>query len=341
MPIRSAIPAAAAAGNPDFADQQWPLASARWHAARPIDGDAVFRVPALARVLVLDAGPGIAIGDWDDLLNSVKDRLTRTVTENQSGLAESSDSGAAQIRDAVLECVAALDQLQETVTAERMRHEGLELAFFEAQTALSQVRAALIGTQQAERVARHAAAHDSLTQLPNRGFLLERITEELVRPDSCESMFAVMFLDLNGFKLVNDNHGQAAGDELLRIVAARLRRVVRAQDVVSRVAGDAFACLISGVQDRAQLAHLADKMVQALAAPCSIGRLQLAVHASIGIAICPVDGFSADALLNSAELAMGAAKRQRAGHAFFSRDDAGATAVRQHPEPRSPPLPRS
>ncbi len=341
MPTRSAIPAAPAAGTPDFADHQWPLEPARWHTARPIDGDAVFRVAALARVLVLDASPGIAIGDWDDLLNSVKDRLTRTVSENPCGLAASSDPGAAQIRDAVLECVAALDQLQETVTVERVRHEGLEIAVFEAQTSLAQVRAALIGTQQAERVARHAAAHDSLTQLPNRGFLLERITEELARPDPCESMFAVMFLDLNGFKLVNDSHGHAVGDELLRIMAARLMRIVRAQDVVSRVAGDAFACLIGGVQDRAQLAHLADKMVQALAAPCSIDRLQLAVHASIGIAICPVDGISADALLDSADLAMGAARRQRAGHAFFSRDDAGATAVRQRPEPRSPPLPRS
>lgn len=320
---------------------QWPLGSARRHADGPIDGDAVFLVPAPTRVPVLDTGSGIAIGDWDDLLNSVKARLTRTVSEIPCGLAASSDPGVAQIRDAVLECVAALDQLQETVTVERARHEGLEIAVFEAQTSLAQVRAALIGTQQGERMARHEASHDSLTQLPNRGFLFERISQELARPDPRESMFAVMFLDLNGFKLVNDNHGHAAGDELLRIMAARLSRVVRAQDVVSRVGGDEFACLIGGVQDRVQLAHLADKMVQAIAAPCTIGRLQLVVHASIGIATCPVDGISADALLESADLAMYAAKRQCAGHAFFSRAGADATAVRRDPEPRSPPLPRS
>lgn len=313
----------------------------RRQAAGPMDGDAAFQAFAPARTLAQDTGAGIADGDWDDLFNAVKDRLIRIVSESGSGLAAPSEPGAAQIRDQVLDCVAALCLLQDSVTAERVRDVGLESAVFEAQSSLAQVRAALVGTQEGERRARHDASHDSLTRLPNRAFLRERIIQQLAMEARRQRMFAVMFLDLNGFKRVNDNHGHAVGDKLLRIIAERLRRVVRAQDVVSRVGGDEFACMIGGVDDPLQLAHLADKMVQAISAPCTVGRLQLVVHASVGIATWPLDGREADALLKSADLAMYAAKRQGARHAFFSRDGAAATAARQGPQSRSPPLPRS
>lgn len=140
------------------------------------------------------------------------------------------------------------------------RREVLELEVFDANTSLAQIRAALLGTQEGERRALHLAAHDALTLLPHRAALVERITHEVECLDPRHSGFAVMFLDLDGFKSINDSHGHAAGDEILQIVAARLRRVVRAQDFVSRVGGDEFACLIGGLTDQVSLGQLAEKI---------------------------------------------------------------------------------
>lgn len=269
---------------------------------------------------------GIAFGDWDDLFNAVQQRLAAIASGQISAAVAPTAVTAGPARSAILDCVAALEQLHATVTAELVRRDGLEMAFVEAQTSLAQVKAALLGTQEDERRARHKAAHDDLTELPNRGYFVQRISHELSRSDVRQRSFAVLFLDLDGFKGVNDNHGHAAGDELLRVVAARLRRLVRAQDMVCRAGGDEFACLIEGLHDRAQLALMASKIVESISAPCTLGGLQLSVQASIGIAIAPHDGWNADTLLRNADMAMYAAKRQHLGHTFCSRDDAAALA---------------
>lgn len=272
------------------------------------------------RVSASADGSGIDFGDWDHLFHAVTDRMRRIASVPDSSDEVFVALTPGQLQAAVLECIVALEQLHATVTTELVRRDGLELAVFEAQTSLAQVRAALMGTQEDERRARHKAAHDDLTELPNRGLFVERVSLELNRPDVRQRSFAVMFLDLDGFKGVNDNHGHAVGDELLRIVAARLRRLVRAQDTVCRAGGDEFACLIGGLDDRVQLAHMAGKIVESISAPCTLGGLQLTVCASIGIAIAPDDGCDVDSLLRKADMAMYVAKRQRLGHAFCSRD---------------------
>ncbi len=114
---------------------------------------------------------------------------------------------------------------------------------------------------------------------------------------------------------------------MLRIVAARLARSVRADDMVSRVGGDEFACLLADVPSREQLSHLACKMFDAVSAPMKIGQLKLTVRASIGIAVCPTDGASAEALLKSADNAMYRAKRQNTGYAFFAEGAAADVRV--------------
>lgn len=283
--------------------------------------------------LIQDTGSDVSDGDWDILCRAVQDRLTHLVSTSNFASSAVSAADVAQLRDGVLECVTALDLLRHAAISQRARRDGLEAAVFEAQTSLAQVRAALVGTQRGERRARHDATHDALTRLPNRGLLIERINERLLRTGPRQQKLAVMFLDLDQFKQVNDLHGHATGDALLRIVAARLRRVVRAQDVVSRIGGDEFACMIGNMDDRVQLSHLAGKMGDVISEPCTVSDLQLVVHASIGIATCPADAVIADALLNGADRAMYAAKRQRVRYAFLSRDDAVATAARQGPAP--------
>ena len=133
------------------------------------------------------------------------------------------------------------------------------------------------------------------------------LTHELYRR---RPAFALLHLDLDSFRSINDTHGQDAGDELLQIVAARLARAVRADDLVSRMGGDAFACVLADVPGRLQLVHLACTLFDAVSAPQKIGDLKLTVHPSIGIASGPTDGTNADA-------AMVRAKRQKIGYAFF------------------------
>lgn len=297
-------------------------------------------VPFVNRAAAAEAGPGIAIGDWDNLFNAVKRRLIRTVYLPDTRQNLTAEQGAARIRSAVLECVEALDQLHTTVTAELVRREALELEVFDAKASLAQIRAALLGTQEGELRALHLAAHDGLTLLPHRAALVERITHELERIDPRHNNFAVMFLDLDDFKPINEIHGHAAGDEMLQIVAARLRRAVRAQDFVSRVGGDEFACLIGGLTDHVSLAQLAEKIAASLSMPCVLSTLRLTVQVSIGIAICPAHGSSASTLLEHADLAMVAAKRQQLRYAFFSLDDEGTRPALLIPAPQPPqPLP--
>ena len=190
---------------------------------------------------------------------------------------------------------------------------------FDAQAALAQARAELAGTQAQESRARHLALHDELTQLPNRSFFRERMEHALAQREQQGQSLALLTLDLDGFKLINDAHGHDTGDAVLRIVAARLARAVRATDMVSRLGGDEFACLMANLHSRDQLSRLACKLFDAVSAPLKTGKLTFNVCPSIGIAIGPSDGVTAEALLESADGAMVRAKRQQTVYAFFDR----------------------
>jgi len=160
------------------------------------------------------------------------------------------------------------------------------------------------------------AERDSLTALPNRRRFDDRLHDELGTPRA--RTLAVMFLDLDHFKTVNDRHGHGVGDALLRAVAQRLTRTVRTGDMVCRLGGDEFACLLSGPMGRAQISRLAAKLHAAVAAPLKLHGQAFSVRPSIGIAVCPADGNTAAKLLENADAAMFRAKRQQCGHAFFN-----------------------
>lgn len=259
----------------------------------------------------------IAAGDLNDIVSAVTARLRITAGERPGPQTESDLHGTlARMRGNLLDCARTLDQIQVSLGHEIARRQQLELELFDGRTALAQARAELRGTQAGERHALHLAQHDSLTALPNRSFFGERLEHALALAAPRRRALAVMYLDLDGFKPINDTHGHAAGDELLRVVAARLARTVRAEDMVSRLGGDEFGCLIAGAPSREQLGQLACKLMDAVAAHCKIGPLRLRIRPSIGIAICPEDGTTAEALLKNADAAMYFAKRQRTGHAF-------------------------
>jgi len=282
-------------------------------------------LPPLPPLVVL---AGAAIGDWAVLLDAVKARLRLSVGERAAheALPELLDTEG-RVQVSVLECVEALDQLQLTLSYELDRRQRLEQEVFDAHAALAQARAELAGTQAGERHARHLALHDGLTLLPNRRYFRERLEHALAHLDLAEPGLAVLYLDLDGFKPINDCHGHDVGDELLRIVATRLNRVVRSEDMVSRLGGDEFACLRAGRIPREQLALLAGKLFEAVAAPLKIGQLVLSIHPSIGVATYPEDGITAAALLKSADAAMYCAKRLRSRYAFRDQLDLGLLTV--------------
>ncbi len=169
---------------------------------------------------------------------------------------------------------------------------------------------------QAEEAVRHQAQHDALTGLPNRTLLHERMGAALGDAPAVSRPLALLLLDLDRFKEVNDTFGHERGDALLRQVAERLRGVVRAGDTVARLGGDEFAVLLPGA-DAAGAVRVAADIRAALDTPLHVEMQVLRVGASIGIALGPAHGADGTTLLRRADVAMYAAKRGRTGHALY------------------------
>jgi diguanylate cyclase len=237
-----------------------------------------------------------------------------------------------------LACPDDLDSMRTALAQERHRCKRLERALVDVEAALAQSQAELADTRHGERHARHLALHDSLTGLPNRRCFGEQLDRAVAQVERARLGLAVFYVDLDGLKAINDRHGHDTGDELLKIVASRLRAALRAEDVVSRLGGDEFACLLAGLLKREQLSHLACKLFVAVSAPVQIGERGLVVRPSIGIVTCPADGDTGAALLKHADTAMYCAKREQTGYAFYS-ESADSRVMRHATKATWAPLP--
>jgi diguanylate cyclase (GGDEF)-like protein len=166
----------------------------------------------------------------------------------------------------------------------------------------------------------HAAKHDFLTGLPNRLLLYERITHAIALAKRHDKKLAVLFLDLDGFKHVNDSLGHSTGDQLLCSVAARLVECVRSTDTVSRQGGDEFVVLLSEIEESQDAAIGALRMLEAVATLNSVDQHDINITTSLGISIFPDDGEDAEALIKNADTAMYQAKDSgRQTYCFFKR----------------------
>jgi diguanylate cyclase (GGDEF)-like protein/PAS domain S-box-containing protein len=164
----------------------------------------------------------------------------------------------------------------------------------------------------------HTAQHDFLTGLPNRMLLYDRIGQAISLAPRHMKKIAVLFLDLDGFKHINDSLGHSVGDQLLRSVARRLVECVRDSDTVSRQGGDEFVALLSEVDDADDAAMTAGRMLQVVAEAHSIDQHDLHITASIGVSVYPDDGLDAESLIKNADTAMYQAKEWgRQGYQFF------------------------
>lgn len=176
----------------------------------------------------------------------------------------------------------------------------------------------------------HLAQHDFLTDLPNRTLLNDRLTQAIALARRQRRQLALLLLDLDRFKHINDCLGHAIGDKLLQSVTERLRACVRESDTVSRPGGDEFMVLLTEVKHMDDVALGAEKILAALTAPHSIDHHELHVTASIGISIYPDDGQDAVTLIRSADTAMHHTKENGRNHYQFFKRDMNARAVERH-----------
>jgi len=191
-------------------------------------------------------------------------------------------------------------------------------AMIQSTSAISSQIGQFIQRKEAEDKVAFLAQFDAITDLPNRFLFSDRLEQLLTQAHRNDWSVGVLFVDLDRFKVVNDTYGHAAGDQLLRMVASRMQQCVRVGDTVGRLSGDEFAVILSNLAKADDAGMVAQKIVDALAAPFDIDGHQAYISASVGIAIYPGDGKSPDDLLKNADTAMYLAKeRGRNGYQFY------------------------
>jgi diguanylate cyclase (GGDEF)-like protein/PAS domain S-box-containing protein len=217
----------------------------------------------------------------------------------------------------------------EATDAVRRARDELELRVTARTAELAGANALLqdeiVERRQAEARVHHMAYHDSLTGLPNRALLADRLERTILAAQRAGTSLAVMFLDLDRFKTINDSLGHATGDFLLKEVASRLCHAVRASDTVARLGGDEFVLLVPGVGTLEECSQIGDKIIEVLGAPVRFEGHSLHISPSIGICVYPDDGLDVDILMRHADAAMYQAKAAgRNNYQFFTERMNGA-----------------
>ena len=234
-------------------------------------------------------------------------RATRELTELRAEV-DHTRGVLAQLQACV---VAASAQLKSTHVADLLEaNERLVISVLQAKT---DAEGAMRALMEVSRV----AELDALTQLPNRMLFLDRFTQAIAGKRRRNARMALLFLDLDHFKQINDTFGHALGDEVLKLAARCMVESVRASDTVSRHGGDEFLILLDEVAQASDAAAIADKINLALARPTRIGERVLSLKASIGISLFPDDGDEACTLIDRADAAMYRAKRLDQSHRMF------------------------
>jgi diguanylate cyclase (GGDEF)-like protein len=192
---------------------------------------------------------------------------------------------------------------------------------------LADTTAALSLAQQRAREAQVRALHDSLTGLPNRELFDDRMAHAIALAERHDWTLAVLFLDLDQFKSINDAHGHTAGDAALKTIAQRLLEYVRDEDTVCRNGGDEFLYLLMNPRGKKNIEHIANSVLRTIAQPVTVADVELVIKPSIGIAIYPEHGSDGDQLIANADTAMYRAKERSHGVVFFDRQSAPGTTA--------------
>ena len=174
---------------------------------------------------------------------------------------------------------------------------------------LAEVRELELEAEEARRREHFLAFHDSLTGLPNRQLFYDRLQQTIANSNRQPQLSAVLFIDLNGYKEINDSIGHAAGDQLLRSVGQRLKACLRECDTVARLGGDEFGIIASGISKQVDAEVVAARILQSLSNPFTVENQTCQIGASIGISLYPADAVDTEAMVKRADIAMYRAKR--------------------------------
>jgi diguanylate cyclase (GGDEF)-like protein len=167
-----------------------------------------------------------------------------------------------------------------------------------------EIRLLYMQLEKANQALEFLALHDGLTGLPNRRLLLDRLSSAIARARRNTEMMAVLYLDLDLFKEINDRFGHDVGDALLTEVGKRLEGTVRQEDTVARLGGDEFVLVLSELKESEDIDKLVAKVIAAVAQPCNFSGAEVSITASIGVSIYPTHGESAEILMKRADLAL-------------------------------------
>jgi len=201
-----------------------------------------------------------------------------------------------------------LKQVNAELTREVAKRVSFESELADTKIDLAEARDDLSKSQVKEEETRQITLHDTLTGLPNRVLFEQRLEHGLIQAKRRDWKLAVLFIDIDKFKSINDSYGHDLGDKVLLMLANRLQSSVREEDMVCRWGGDEFMCLLLDVKQEANTTRLAEKMVNRITEAFEINGTVLSIRPSIGIAIYPADGETADILFKNADTAMYKAK---------------------------------
>jgi diguanylate cyclase (GGDEF)-like protein len=268
--------------------------------------------------------------------------LTKVLKDSEivRGMVKESADELASVNLVLNEEFSNRNRLPEVVTALE-KSEAVEVKVQEASEKLSQVNQGLenevkerrfleqklVAANEQLKETLHASMHDALTGLPNRILFNDRLEHGIEQAKRHGWTLAVMFLDLDKFKTINDSYGHEAGDAVLLTIAKRLTDTTRTDDTISRHGGDEFLYLLMEISEEQDAATVAKKIIQAVQVPCVVGGGELRVNTSIGISIFPRDGTTVEALIRNADAAMYRAKQSQSGYAFAGENPTAKSAV--------------
>jgi diguanylate cyclase (GGDEF)-like protein len=276
---------------------------------------------SLDRVLVKSEEIKEKVGEAAQQINSVNVVLKQEEKGNYPY--HTIEEAIAQNEEAEQKVTKAVGDLQKVNTElakQVAKRIDIELELKETQNTLSDALADLSKSQLKEKDSLHIALHDSLTGLPNRLQLEQRLDHGLTQSRRYGWKLALLFIDLDKFKNINDSYGHDIGDRLLITVANRLQAFVRGEDMVSRWGGDEFVCILLNIKHESDAVNIANKMVEQISQECNFNGTVVSISATIGIALCPRDGETAEVLFKQVDRAMYRSKGTQQRVMLFSED---------------------